>query len=267
MQSEPISRPDLKRRMNSAGGSAKSKDACIEKLQQLYREVLKQNPNDSYMRSHSRLNSIRRSVDIFFEYKDFLPENPTILDWGCKHGPNSTLCRFMFDDEVTVKGCDFDRGDSHKPFHDYAKLEFSPIDHIFKLPYTDESFDAVIAGGVLEHVAFPTESLKELYRILRPHGLLIISFLPNRLSYSEFLSRNLHGRGHRRLYSPWMLRELLLHHGFEPEFIRYRQMIPAQKFSSIFSPLWGVNWMLERTWPLNKLSSTLFSVAIKRIAL
>jgi SAM-dependent methyltransferase len=86
-----------------------------------------------------------------------------------------------------------------------------------RLPYEDGVFDAVIASGVLEHVPMDYESLKELNRILRPGGRLIIAYLPNRFSVQEWWIR-VSGRGapHRRLYSRSEFTRTLLHCGFLP---------------------------------------------------
>ena len=41
-----------------------------------------------------------------------------------------------------------------------------------ELPFQDQTFDGVIASAVLEHVLNPTKVVAELYRILRPNGLI-----------------------------------------------------------------------------------------------
>jgi len=49
----------------------------------------------------------------------------------------------------------------------------------------------VMGSGVLEHVPNDSESLKELYRIIRPGGYFIMTMLPNQYSYTEWLNRRL----------------------------------------------------------------------------
>ena len=44
---------------------------------------------------------------------------------------------------------------------------------IRRLPFTNDAFDAVIVAHVLEHLADPVETLRELVRVLRPGGALI----------------------------------------------------------------------------------------------
>jgi ubiquinone/menaquinone biosynthesis C-methylase UbiE len=46
------------------------------------------------------------------------------------------------------------------------------------LPYPKEKFDAVIASSVLEYVSNPLECFKELGRVCKPDGVLILS-VPN----------------------------------------------------------------------------------------
>jgi demethylmenaquinone methyltransferase/2-methoxy-6-polyprenyl-1,4-benzoquinol methylase len=44
---------------------------------------------------------------------------------------------------------------------------------IRRLPFADESFDAVIFAHILEHMAEPVETLREMIRVLKPGAPLI----------------------------------------------------------------------------------------------
>lgn len=57
----------------------------------------------------------------------------------------------------------------------------------FSMPFPDGSFDAVLCMEVLEHVPRRPAIVREMARVLRPGGLLYLSF-PNLLSWSNFLS-------------------------------------------------------------------------------
>ena len=59
---------------------------------------------------------------------------------------------------------DFDRGDCD------LKLDMSSMPSV-----TDSSFDVIIACDVLEHVPDDRAAMRELYRILRPGGIAILS--------------------------------------------------------------------------------------------
>ncbi len=68
------------------------------------------------------------------------------------------------------------------------------------LPFPDASFDAVLCTEVIEHIPDPTESIREMHRVLKPGGLLLVT-LPwsARFHYQPY-------DYHR--YTPSMLRTL-----------------------------------------------------------
>jgi SAM-dependent methyltransferase len=91
------------------------------------------------------------------------------------------------------------------------------------LPFGDASFDAVVAGELLEHLQFPDALVAEIRRVLRPGGVLAGS-VPNAYRVQSRL-RFLRGRPpeddptHLRMFSPAALEELLA--GFERVELRY----------------------------------------------
>jgi SAM-dependent methyltransferase len=177
--------------------------------------------------------------------------------------------------DVELYGCDvFPPGD-FPHFHAYAGLEYHQLDHPYRLPYEDSSFDMVLSSGVLEHVPMDYESLKEIYRVLKPDGLFLVTFLPNRYSYTECAARILQqlfprregSRGHRRLYRRRVFAETLKHYGFLPLRTGYHQFIPTQEFPRLFRRLWPLNGPLERLWPTRLLCANVWAVARKRQSL
>jgi SAM-dependent methyltransferase len=228
-------------------------------LAKLYRDELRERP-DEYLQLHAGYNSMLRQISVFRRYLPFLPAKGVLLDWGCRHAPDACLIRQTQGDSVELHGCDFYPEDMFPNFHHFADLKYRQLTNPFILPYDDASFDAVIGTGVLEHTANDSESLKELHRILKEEGILVLTFLPNRLSYTEFLSRRLQWPHHRRLYGLRAARALMLHHGFEPLVLDYHQMVPGQQLQRLFGRFWFINSFLERAWPLNRLSSNLMMV-------
>ncbi len=43
-----------------------------------------------------------------------------------------------------------------------------------RLPFRSASFDCVVATAILEHVAHPQRVVREIHRVLRPHGVLYV---------------------------------------------------------------------------------------------
>lgn len=117
-----------------------------------------------------------------------VPPGSRVLDWGCGPGDFSA---YLLGRGYRVDGCElfeptdvtriFDAGGGH--------YEFKMLLDGRSLPYADDTFDAVISLGVLEHVReggiSESEVLTEIHRVLRPRGLLIVAHLPNRRSLVE----------------------------------------------------------------------------------
>jgi len=88
----------------------------------------------------------------------------TLLDLGCGKVPLFGVYKDLVTDTICV---DWEtRGDT------------SHLDYIVnmneKIPLSDEQFDTVIATDVLEHVASPEHVFREVARLLRPGGKLIV---------------------------------------------------------------------------------------------
>jgi SAM-dependent methyltransferase len=194
----------------------------VDLLGSLYRTQLNERGPDDYLQQHATPSFCLGTARTFGFYLRYLPESGAFLDWGCRHAPDSCLLRFSSRGAKTIHGCDVEAPNRYSRFFDYAGLEYTRLDHHFLLPYPDNHFDAVIASGVLEHVPMDYESLKELYRVLRPCGRLVITYLPNSLSFEEFFRRRTGQLFHKRLYSRCQLQRLLVHTGFQPLTLGYQ---------------------------------------------
>jgi SAM-dependent methyltransferase len=74
---------------------------------------------------------------------------------------------------------------------------------ITRLPFADGFFDLVICSEVLEHIPEHEEAVKELTRVLKPGGNLVISvprYLPERICWALSDSYHQVSRGHIRIY-------------------------------------------------------------------
>ena len=132
----------------------------------------------------------------------------------------------------------------------------------------------MIGSGVLEHVPNDNASLQELYRIIKTGGYLIITMLPNKLSWIEFLNRVLRNPHHLRLYDKKQIQELLIHNGFLPETHGYHVVLPTlsslnggifdNKFANyLVSKSIKLNILLEKIWPFYLFSTNIYIVSKK----
>ena len=96
-----------------------------------------------------------------------------------------------------------------------AEIDFSEGDCL-ALPLNDHSIDVAVAFEIVEHIRDAAGFLRELRRVLRPDGLLILS-TPNRLYYTE--DRREANPFHEREYTFAELDALI------DTFFRHRQLI------------------------------------------
>jgi SAM-dependent methyltransferase len=150
-----------------------------------------------------------------------------VLDLGCRSG---AFTRNFLDGNEVV-GLDVDRAALAKA----AELGIETVvgDVEDPLPFPDESFDAVVAGELLEHLQFPDALVAEARRVLRPGGVLVGS-VPNAFRLQSRL-RFLRGRApeddptHLHMFSPGAMRALLADFSdVRIEFVggRYRRLSP-----------------------------------------
>jgi SAM-dependent methyltransferase len=150
-----------------------------------------------------------------------------VLDLGCRSG---ALTRHFLEGNEVV-GLDVDQVALAKA----EALGIQPVvaDVEEPLPFADASFDAVVAGELLEHLRFPHAVVAEIRRVLRPRGVVVGS-VPNAFRLQGRL-RFLRGRPaeddptHLHMFSSAAVRELL--GGFDDvrlEYVggRYRRLYP-----------------------------------------
>ena len=134
-----------------------------------------------------------------------IPAGQTILDAGCGDQSHKKYCKHL-----TYVSQDFGKyngmGNSsglQMGKYDYGNLDI--VSDITSIPKSDESFDAILCTEVLEHIPDPIAVIKELSRLLKSNGILILSapfcslthFAPyhfstglNRYWYEKYLPEN-----------------------------------------------------------------------------
>jgi SAM-dependent methyltransferase len=251
----------------------KSVDQSYEaQLLDLYLKQNKLKKND-YLEAHSHNRAVLlRDTSIFRRYSRFIPAGGRILDWGCNHAPTACLVKMLRGDAAELYGCDV-HAENFQAFFDFANLRYTQLTHPYSLPYEDDFFDTVIGTAALEHAPNDSETLNELYRVLKPGGLFIMTTLPNRFSYTEWLNRRLGRPHHLRIYSLKEIKYMFLHHGFVPVESGYHQAFPSMcgtggifdsRFVNKFiDALTLQSGIAEKLWPIRCFSSNVFLIGKK----
>ena len=93
-------------------------------------------------------------------------KNLKILEAGCGTGVLAKYCKSLGND---VYACDL------KNYGLPKNIKFSVQDLNNKVTYKDSTFDVIVASEVLEHLENGWEFMREMYRILKPNGVMIVS--------------------------------------------------------------------------------------------
>jgi SAM-dependent methyltransferase len=195
-------------------------------LNRLYAE---ENPTGSnaYLNEHARRKVVETHVNGFCWYARHLPATGTVLDWGCNHGPDSCLLRATLGEALDIHACDFVPDSTFPRFRAYARPIYKQLSEIVHVPYEAQQFDAVIGSGVLEHVAMDYESLREVYRVLKPGGLFVVTYYPYEYSLHEWWLRRVRKQDfHERRTTSRGLEILLKHAGLIPFAMTSHNLLP-----------------------------------------
>jgi SAM-dependent methyltransferase len=182
-----------------------------------------------------------RYIDLFAKplEKDIPGENSRVFDYVCRDG------RFLkaLKEKSGFKKVELHGAETRPSFIQYAeangvKVFFGKMEDA---SYPDNYFDVIYMRHMIEHLANPRVALREVYRTLKPGGLLRIE-CPNIDSISEkIFKRNYYGfwplPRHIHMFSPKTLPSFLESEGFEIERVcctpgnpyLYHSMIPALK--------------------------------------
>jgi SAM-dependent methyltransferase len=246
--------------------------AAHESLMMLVESYLHDNSDDHYLRSHFHVDVLLNQARTVRWYLRWLPTHGRVLDWGCRFAPDSFFLR-QVRPGLELHGCDMEVTARYQRFHEASGVQMKLLNHPVALPYPDGYFDAVVGAGVLEHVRWDYESLKELHRVLKPRAPLIITYLPYLRSQAERLKRMSRDGFHLRLYTTKETGRLLFRSGFYPLTIAYQQRVTRNEryeriLKGMHNPLHRARQKLK-VWLLNKLrlrsaEGALCAVAEKR---
>jgi SAM-dependent methyltransferase len=151
-----------------------------------------------------------------------------LLDYGCGRKPYKEL--FSVDSYIGV--------DIVNPGHPHTNEDIDLFFDGKSIPAPDASYDAVFSSEVFEHVFTPDESLKDIYRVLKPGGLFLTSvpFVWNEHEVPYDYAR----------YSSFGYPHLLKKQGFE-----ILEVHKTGNFIRVIAQLWNL-YLYNRiqSWPL-----------------
>jgi len=91
---------------------------------------------------------------------------PRVLDFGCGSGQ---LIGAFVQRGIDAHGCDVPSATPRNMHCDTARareIALSP----YRIPFDDQSFDAIVSTSVLEHAQNTEECFREMHRVLKPGG-------------------------------------------------------------------------------------------------
>ena len=157
----------------------------------------------------------------FNKVKPYILPNPIILDLGCGHDAYllTKLSRYI------GKGTGIDTSVNKVKIANNIRLIKGRVDK--KLNFKNNSFGVVTCLATIEHVNRPKALLKEVYRVLKPGGIILITtpsiknkpvleFLANRLGA---LSKD-EIKDHKRYFDPTTLESELVKAGFKKQQVK-----------------------------------------------
>lgn len=131
---------------------------------------------ENYTPGHSEVSRrfmAKRSLEAHGAFiESYLREGMRVLDCGCGPGTISAgLAKAV--GNGTVHGIDQSGPQIAEAVsrHQLHNLTFS-ANSVYQIPFDDDTFDLVFAHALFEHVGNPEAALREMYRVLKPGGLV-----------------------------------------------------------------------------------------------
>lgn len=153
-----------------------------------------------------------------------LPKGSKILDLGCGRG--EFLRGFI---RCGLNGYGVDQSFIAKSVCPEAEILQSDLENE-PLPYDDNSFDVIFSKSVLEHFYYPEKLVTEIYRVVKPGGL-VITMVPDWESvYKTFYE----DYTHRTPFTANSLKDIFLINGFDDVKVEKFRQLPF---------LWSLPWL------------------------
>jgi SAM-dependent methyltransferase len=235
--------------------------ACCERYHQVVNEAIQQSPFPltALMTTDDQLNSrrhVRQWVEDMAVFLAYLSKDDHVLDLGTGFGFSAVSFAYA---GCRVKAIDIDDFMKDVPNHALARtaqeqlfywprvqeafggLTFTHYKNV--MPFPDDSFDAIMAYGVLEHIpdALHASVMGEVRRVLKPGGHLFISFLPRKWALCENLAKWMGMAHHDRLWGDGEIKAFLRNHKFD--ILRFNRIAFSPQHPTSFSN--NMQWLFD----------------------
>ncbi|MBI5045338.1 MAG: class I SAM-dependent methyltransferase [Candidatus Levybacteria bacterium] len=203
----------------------------------------------------------RKEIISFLLKKHLTNKKNLILDAGCGTGSNILFLK-KFGDVYGV-----DTSLSATKFCQMRGLKNIKTADVSNLPYNDNSFDLVCLMDVLEHIKDDKKVIREIFRVLKPQGQLLITVPALPFIYSKHDK----AQGHVRRYKKSDLKILFKKTGFTKVHLSYfnfllsspiigiRLLSRLKLFSRLADFDAGLNFDIHKINYLNNFLSNIFS--------
>jgi len=189
------------------------------------------------------------------------PEATQILDLGCGNGLTSFEMAEIFPQAfligLDISDIEVERAQAIRNSFGLKNCQFMKHDLRDNLPFSNESFDLVLLIDIIEHVGDDRKVLREVSRVLKPEGFVIISVpTPN---YPKFFGRKFHYEiGHvRDGYWLYNLCQLLKMNDFALESYMFHTYVPAATLCALYYRLLRLSKIGLMATPLLKVTGIL----------
>jgi SAM-dependent methyltransferase len=190
---------------------------------------------------------------------EFIPDNALLLDVGCGRCENAAF----LGNRVRYVACDLTPLGIERARTMQRPIFAAALAESQMLPFRDNSFDCVLSTYALEHFVFPEKSLREMWRVCRRGGrVLVISpayddprFLPPSTGHWNSLQRaslvlkqsllqvGRHVRPHK-YYFAQITQPRVLRGEYQPDFDAVH-LVSAREVANLFREL-GARFLFER---------------------
>ena len=137
------------------------------------------NKLEFYLMNNPMRRWLQKNVE-FKTFKEFLDkhnlslEGKVVLDAGCGSGYSTKLIQQFSPAELV--GFDLMPSQIEKAKQKYSELDFF-VGNVLDTQLDSNKFDAIFVFGILHHIPTWKDAIRELYRVLKPGGVLLVEDL------------------------------------------------------------------------------------------